>query len=74
MRLRSQILFSILGITIFAQVIFGFLAYRQITESRGDQLTIFLQYLNREVAERLTLPGNQYVSEIYLDEQYGVWC
>ena len=68
MRLRTQILFSILGITIFAQVIFGFLAYRQITESRGDQLTIFLQYLNREVAERLTLPGNQYVSEIYLEE------
>lgn len=68
MALRTQILFSILGITIFAQVIFGLLAYRQITESRGDQLTIFLQYLNREVAERLTLPGNQYVSEIYLEE------
>jgi len=68
MRLRKQILFSILGITILAQVVFGFLAYRQITESRGDQLTIFLQYLNREVAERLTLPGNRYVSEIYLEE------
>lgn len=68
MRLRTQILFSILGITIFSQIIFGFLAYRQITESRGDQLTIFLQYLNREVAKRLTLPGNQYVSEIYLEE------
>jgi len=68
MTLRTQILFSILGITIFAQIIFGLLAYRQITESRGDQLTIFLQYLNREVAERLTLPGNQYVSEIYLEE------
>ena len=68
MGLRAQILFSILGITIFAQIVFGFLSYRQITESRGDQLTIFLQYLNREVAERLTLPGNQYVSEIYLEE------
>ena len=44
------------------------LAYRQITESRGDQLTIFLQYLTREIAERLTLPGNKYVSEIYLEE------
>jgi len=68
MRLRSQILFSILGITIFAQIVFGFLAYRQIAESRGDQLTIFLQYLNREIADRLTLPGNQFVSEIYLEE------
>ncbi len=68
MKLRTQILFSIIGITIFGQIIFGLLAYRQITESRGDQLTIFLQYLNREVAERLTLPGNKYVAEIYLEE------
>jgi len=68
MKLRTQILLSILGITILAQVVFGFLAYRQITESRGDQLTIFLQYLNREIAERITLPGNRYVSEIYLEE------
>ena len=68
MKLKTQILLSILGITIFAQVVFGFLAYRQITESRGDQLTIFLQYLTREIAERLTLPGNAYVSELYLEE------
>ncbi len=68
MNLRTQILLSILGITILAQVVFGFLAYRQITESRGDQLTIFLQYLNREIAERITLPGNKYVSQIYLEE------
>ncbi len=68
MKLRTQILLSILGITILAQVVFGFLAYRQITESRGDQLTIFLQYLNREIAKRLTLPGDPYVSKIYLDE------
>lgn len=68
MRLRTQILLSILGITFLAQAVFGFLAYREITESRGDQLTIFLQYLTREIAERLTLPGNQYVSEIYLEE------
>lgn len=68
MKLRTQILLSILGITILAQVVFGFLAYRQITESRGDQLTIFLQYLNREIAERMTLPGNAYVSKIYLEE------
>lgn len=68
MQLRTQIWISILGITIFAQVVFGLLAYKQVTESRGDQLTIFLQYLNREVAERLTLPGNKYVSEIYLEE------
>ncbi len=51
-----------------AQVVFGFLAYRQITESRGDQLGIFLQYLNREVAGRFTIPGNKYVAEIYLEE------
>jgi diguanylate cyclase (GGDEF)-like protein len=68
MKLRTQIVLSILGITILAQVVFGFLAYRQITESRGDQLTIFLQYLNREIAERITLPGNAYVSQIYLEE------
>jgi len=68
MKLRTQILLSILGISILAQVVFGVLAYRQITESRGDQLTIFLQYLNREIAERITLPGNRYVSEIYLEE------
>ena len=68
MRLRSQILFSVLGITVLAQLVFGFVAYRQITESRGDQLTIFLQYLNREIAERLTLPTNDYVAEIYLEE------
>jgi len=68
MKLRTQILLSILGITIFSQLVFGFLAYRQITESRGDQLTIFLQYLNREIAERITLPGNATVSEIYLEE------
>jgi len=68
MSLRTQILLSILGITILAQAVFGFLAYRQITESRGDQLTIFLQYLNREIAERITLPGNSYVTQIYLEE------
>jgi diguanylate cyclase (GGDEF)-like protein len=68
MRLKTQILFSILGITFLVQAVFGFLAYREITESRGDQLTIFLQYLNREVADRLMLPGNSYVSEIYLEE------
>jgi diguanylate cyclase (GGDEF)-like protein len=68
MKLKTQILLSIIGITILAQLVFGFLAYRQITESRGDQLTIFLQYLTREIAERLTLPGNAYVSEIYLEE------
>lgn len=68
MKLRTQIWVAILGITIFAQIVFGLLAYRQITESRGAQLTIYLQYLNREVAERLTLLGNKYVSEIYLEE------
>jgi len=68
MKLRTQIFFTVLGITFLAQAVFGLLAYRQITESRGDQLTIFLQYLNREVAERLMLPGNLYVSEIYLEE------
>ncbi len=68
MNLRTQILLSILGITILAQLVFGLLAYRQITDSRGDQLTIFLQYLNREIAERITLPGNKYVSQIYLEE------
>ncbi len=68
MKLRTQILLSILGITVFAQVVFGFLAYRQISESRGDQLTIFLQYLNREIAERLTLPDNVPISKIYLEE------
>ncbi|HEB82018.1 MAG TPA: EAL domain-containing protein [Gammaproteobacteria bacterium] len=68
MRLRTQILLSVLGITVLAQLVFGFVAYRQITESRGDQLTIFLQYLNREIAERLTLPTNDYVAEIYLEE------
>jgi len=68
MQLRTRILLAVLGITIFAQVIFGLLAYRQMAESRGDQLTIFLQYLNREVAERLTQPGNRFISEIYLDE------
>ncbi len=68
MRLRSQILLSVLGITVLAQVVFGLLVYRELTESRGAQLTIFLQYLNKEVAERLTLPGDQYVSEIYLEE------
>ena len=68
MKLQTQIIFSILGITFLAQAVFGFLAYREITESRGDQLTIFLQYLNREVASRMTLPGNIYVSEIYLEE------
>ena len=68
MRLKTQILISVLGITLFAQLVFGFMAYRQITESRGDQLTIFLQYLNREVAVHLTLPGNADVSAIYLEE------
>ena len=68
MKLRSQIFFTVLGITFLAQAVFGLLAYRQITESRGDQLTIFLQYLNREIAERLLLPGNIAISEIYLDE------
>lgn len=68
MRLKTQILISVLGITLFAQLVFGFMAYRQITESRGDQLTIFLQYLNREVADHLTLPGNADVSAIYLEE------
>lgn len=68
MRLRTQILLSVLSVTVLAQLVFGFVAYRQITESRGDQLTIFLQYLNREIAERLTLPTNDYVAEIYLEE------
>ena len=68
MKLRTQILFIILGITFLAQAVFGLLAYRQITESRGDQLTIFLQYLNREIAERLLLPENVAISEIYLEQ------
>jgi len=68
MSLRTQILLSILGITILAQAVFGFFAYHQITESRGDQLSIFLQYLNREIAERITMPGNRYVTQIYLEE------
>ncbi|VAW62831.1 diguanylate cyclase/phosphodiesterase (GGDEF & EAL domains) with PAS/PAC sensor(s) [hydrothermal vent metagenome] len=68
MRLRTQILLSVLGVTVLAQAVFGFLAYRQITQSRGDQLSIFLQYLNREVAGRFTIPGNKYVAEIYLEE------
>jgi len=68
MKLRTQILASMLGLTILAQLVFGILAYRQITESRGDQLTIFLQYLNREIADRITLPGNVYVTQIYLEE------
>ncbi len=68
MRLRTQILLSVLGITVLAQAVFGYLAYRQITESRGDQLSIFLQYLNREIAGRFTIPGNKYVAEIYLEE------
>jgi diguanylate cyclase (GGDEF)-like protein len=68
MNLRKQILFSVLGITVLAQVVFSLLAYQQITESRGDQLTIFLQYLTREIAERIMLPGDRYVTEIYLEE------
>ena len=68
MSLRKQILLSILGITVIAQIAFGLLAYRQITESRGDQLSIFLQYLNREIAEYMTFPDNQDVTEIYLEE------
>ena len=68
MRLKTQILISVLGVTLLAQLVFGFLAYRQIMESRGDQLTIFLQYLNREVSEHLTVPENIAVSSIYLEE------
>lgn len=68
MKLRTQILLIILGITFLSQAVFGFMAYRQITESRGDQLTIFLQYLTREIAERLLLPGNVTISRIYLEE------
>ncbi len=68
MSLRKQILLSILGITVIAQIAFGLLAYRQITESRGDQLSIFLQYLNREIAEYMTFPDNHDVTEIYLEE------
>jgi len=68
MRLRYQILFSVLGITFLAQLVFGLLAYREITESRGDQLTTFLQYLTREIAERLTLPGDSDVAEKHLEE------
>lgn len=68
MRLRTQILLSILGITFLSQAVFGFLAYREISESRGDQLTIFLEYLSREVAQRIMLPDDSYVSEIYLEE------
>ncbi|HED16811.1 MAG TPA: EAL domain-containing protein [Gammaproteobacteria bacterium] len=68
MRLRFQILFSVLGITFLAQAVFGLLAYRELTESRGDQLTIFLQYLTREIAERLTLPGNPDKAERHLEE------
>ena len=68
MKLRTQILLIILGITFLSQAVFGFMAYRQITESRGDQLTIFLQYLTREIAERLLLPGNVAISSIYLEQ------
>ncbi len=68
MRLRYQILFSVLGITFLAQSVFGLLAYREIIESRGDQLTTFLQYLTHEIAERLTLSGEPGVAERYLEE------
>jgi diguanylate cyclase (GGDEF)-like protein len=68
MSLRAQILFSILGITFLSQAVFGLLSYRQINESRGDQLTIFLQVVNRQAAEYLTLTDDPYVVEIYLEE------
>lgn len=68
MSLRTQILFSILGITFLSQAVFGLLSYYQIAESRGDQLTIFLQVVNRQAAEYLTLTDDPYVLEIYLEE------
>ena len=44
------------------------MSYYQIVESRGDQLTIFLQVVNRQAAEYLTLTDDPYVLEIYLEE------
>lgn len=68
MKLKTQILSSILGITIFAQIIFGFLAYRQIADSRGDQLTIFLKGLSQELANKLQTPDNILSTKAQLEE------
>lgn len=66
MHLRTQILLSVLGITILAQVVFGLLAYQQITEDNNNPLTTFFQYI--KATEKLTASDNRNISEIHLKE------
>lgn len=67
MTLNKQILLSILGVTILAQIVFGVLAYHQILDSRSDQLTAFLHRFAGDVAEQLILPDSRQDSQVYLD-------
>jgi diguanylate cyclase (GGDEF)-like protein len=68
MKLKTQILLSILGVTVLAQIVFGLLAYRQIIDSRADQQTIFLHRFAGEMAENLVLPESREDYDGYLEQ------
>jgi diguanylate cyclase (GGDEF)-like protein len=68
MTLNKQILLSILGVTILAQIVFGMLAYRQILDSRDDQLALFLHRFSGDVARQISLPDNRQESQAYLEQ------
>ena len=67
MTLNKQILLSILGVTILAQIVFGVLAYRQLLDSRNEQLTELLTRFSGNISQQITLADNQRDTQAYLD-------
>jgi diguanylate cyclase (GGDEF)-like protein len=67
MTLNKQILLSILGVTILAQIVFGVLAYRQLLDSRNEQLTEVLTRFSGNISQQITLADNQRDTQAYLD-------
>ena len=68
MTLNKQILLSILGVTILAQIVFGVLAYRQLLDSRTEQLSELLKQFSGNISQQITLTGNQQDTQAYLDQ------
>jgi len=67
MTLNKQILLSILAVTILAQIVFGVLAYRQLLDSRNEQLTELLTRFSGNISQQITLADNQRDTQAYLD-------
>ena len=68
MNLRTQILLSILGVTILAQIVFGLLAYRQISDGRAEQLSASLHRFTEDIAGQISHPDTLSQTENHLEQ------